>query len=156
MRISDWSSDGVLFRTGPVGQEVLDSFEIGGKHELLDRTLRVGGAAFLYLYQGKQQSVTGFDASTLSTLGQFINSGDARMYGAEVEISYTPNRRWNINLGGGLLDTKITDSDVIVADHRAPSTGIPLEGLGLTQAPSWTANAIIAHHLPLTDRKRTR
>src|SRR3546814_2345177 len=82
---------------------------------------------------------------------QFINSGDARMYGAEVEISYTPNRRWNINLGGGLLDTKITDSDVIVADHRAPSTGIPLEGLELTQAPSWTANAIIAHHLPLTD-----
>src|SRR3546814_14115073 len=66
--------------TGPVGQEVLDSFEIGGKHELLDRTLRVSGAAFLYLYQGKQQSVTGFDASTLSTLGQFINSGDARMY----------------------------------------------------------------------------
>src|SRR3546814_1887031 len=84
MRISDWSSDGVLFRTGPVGQEVLDSFEIGGKHELLDRTLRVGGAAFLYLYQGKQQSVAGFDASTLSTLGQFINSGDARMYGAEI------------------------------------------------------------------------
>src|SRR3546814_7660415 len=56
--------------TGPVGQEVLDSFEIGGKHELLDRTLRVSGAAFLYLYQGKQQSVTGFDASTLRTLGQ--------------------------------------------------------------------------------------
>src|SRR3546814_4809999 len=49
------------------------------------------------------------------------------MYGAEVEISYTPNRRWNINLGGGLLDTKITDSDVIVADHRAPSTGIRSE-----------------------------
>src|SRR3546814_17642367 len=73
------------------------------------------------------------------------------MYGAEVEISYTPNRRWNINLGGGLLDTKITDSDVLVADHRAPSTGIPLDGLELTQAPSWTANAILAHHLPLTD-----
>src|SRR3546814_16280166 len=132
MRISDWSSDvcssdlksggfnatwnpttleANVATTGPVGQEVLDSFEIGGKHELLDRTLRVSGAAFLYLYQGKQQSVTGFDASTLSTLGQFINSGDARMYGAEVEISYTPNRRWNINMGGGLLVTQITASD---------------------------------------------
>src|SRR3546814_940968 len=129
MRISDWSSDvcssdlksggfnatwnpttleANVATTGPVGQEVLDSFEIGGKHELLDRTLRVSGAAFLYLYQGKQQSVTGFDASTLSTLGQFINSGDARMYGAEVEISYTPNRRWNINLGGGLRSEEHT------------------------------------------------
>src|SRR3546814_16783633 len=74
--------------TGPVGQAVLDSFEIGGKHELLDRTLRVSGAAFLYLYQGKQQSVTGFAASPLSTLGQFIHSGDTRIYGAAVEITY--------------------------------------------------------------------
>lgn len=138
-----------VITTGPVGQETLDSFEIGAKHQFLDNKLRVSGAAFLYLYQGKQQSVTSFDPSTLTTSNVFINSGDAEMYGAELELSYVPSDRWDITLAGGLLETRIVDSDVVVQDHRAPATGIPLEGLELTQAPKWTANGIIAHHVPL-------
>ncbi|ATE66522.1 TonB-dependent receptor [Rhizorhabdus dicambivorans] len=135
--------------TGPVGQETLDAFEIGGKHQLLGNKLRVSGAAFLYLYQGKQQSVTSFNPQTLVASSVFINSGDAEMRGAELEIAYTPNKRWDFTLGGGLLDTKIVDSNVVVRDHRAPVLGIPLKGLELTQAPKWTANAVVAHHLPL-------
>lgn len=135
--------------TGPVGQETLDAFEIGGKHQFLGNKLRVSAAGFLYLYQGKQQSVTSFDPQTLVASSVFINSGDAEMRGVELEIAYTPNQRWDFTLGGGLLDTEIVDSDVVVSDHRAPGLGIPLEGLELTQAPKWTANAVVAHHLPL-------
>lgn len=138
-----------VITTGPVGQETLDSFEIGAKHQLLDNKLRLSGAAFLYLYQGKQQSVTSFDQATLTTSNVFINSGDARMYGAELELNYAPSSRWDLTLGGGLLRTKIVDSDVVVRDHRAPVTGIALEGMELTQAPKWTANGVIAHHVPL-------
>src|SRR5690606_20196328 len=99
-----------VITTGPVGQETLDSFEIGAKHQFLDNKLRVSGAAFLYLYQGKQQSVTSFDPSTLTTSNVFINSGDAEMYGAELELSYVPSDRWDITLAGGLLETRIVDS----------------------------------------------
>lgn len=138
-----------VITTGPVGQETLDSFEIGAKHQLLDGKLRLSGAAFLYLYEGKQQSVTTFDRTTLTTSNVFINSGDAEMYGVELELAYAPSSRWDFKLGGGLLETRIVDSDVVVRDHRSPVTGIPLEGLELTQAPKWTANGVAAYHVPL-------
>lgn len=135
--------------TGPVGQETLDSFEVGAKHQFLDGKLRVSGAAFLYLYQGKQQSVTSFNPVTLTTSNVFINSGDAEMYGAELELSYVPSSRFDLTLGGGVLETRIVESTIVVRDHRAPVTGIPLEGLELTQAPKWTASAVAAYHVPL-------
>lgn len=135
--------------TGPVGQETLDAFEVGAKHQFLGGDLRLSAAAFLYLYQGKQQSVTSFNPATLTTSNVFINSGDAEMYGTELELSYSPSSRWDFTLGGGLLHTRIVESDVVVRDHRAPLTGIPLEGLELTQAPKWTANGVISYHVPL-------
>src|SRR3546814_10928466 len=45
-----------------------------------------------------------------------------------------------------MIDTEITDSDVITTD--AFGNNVPVEGLELVKTPTWTFNALAAHHLP--------
>src|SRR3546814_13971228 len=46
---------------GPVGQEVLDAFELGAKNRFFDRRLSVNTALFYYQYEGKQAGRSVYD-----------------------------------------------------------------------------------------------
>ncbi|WP_176488955.1 TonB-dependent receptor [Rhizorhabdus dicambivorans] len=136
--------------TGPVGQEHLDAFEIGSKNRFLDRTLTLNLAGFYYLFDGKQELLSVGDLSTGVPIvtSRFLNIGKARIYGAEVELNYAPNDRWDFNVSGGLLNTKITDSPLILS---SPNLGlVPLEGKPIPQTPKWNLSATIAHHIPVS------
>src|SRR3546814_11979847 len=76
----------------------------------------------------------------------YTNVGEARLYGIETEIAFQPSERWDFRLSGSLIDTEITDSDVITTD--AFGNNVPVEGLELVKTPTWTFNALAAHHLP--------
>jgi iron complex outermembrane receptor protein len=129
---------------GPVGQEVLDSFEFGAKHRFFDRRLSINTALFYYLYKGKQTGLTVWNGFTPSF--NYINAGQARLYGIETEISFQPSASWDFRFSGSLIKTKITDSDVVTSD--AFNNQVPLEGLELVKTPKWTFNAIAAYHIP--------
>jgi iron complex outermembrane receptor protein len=134
--------------TGPVGQEHVDAFEIGSKNRLLNRTLMLNLAAFYYFFDGKQDLVAVADTSgpvpILST--RFLNLGKAEIYGAELELSYVPNRHWDLAFTGGLLETEITKSPVV---FNSPRLGlISLEGRPLPQTPKWNVNGTFAYHIP--------
>jgi iron complex outermembrane receptor protein len=135
--------------TGPVGREHVDAFEIGSKNRFLGRALTLNLAAFYYTFDGKQELLSVADLSSGVPIlsSQFLNVGTAELYGAELELNYTPNRRWDFNVSGGLLHTEITRSDLIL---NSPNLGlVPLEGLPIPQTPKWTLNAKLAHHLPV-------
>ncbi|ATE66559.1 TonB-dependent receptor [Rhizorhabdus dicambivorans] len=138
-------------KTGPVGQEHVNAFEIGSKNRLFDRTLSLNLAAFYYLFNGKQEllTVAGNQAGGgIAVLTQFINVGRAEMYGAEVELDYKPNERWDFNFSGGLLRTEITKSPV---RFQTPlGTTVPLVGRPLPATPKWNLSASIAHHIPVS------
>src|SRR3546814_13947017 len=46
---------------GPVGQEVLDAFELGAKNRFFDRRLSVNTALFYYQYEGKQAGLSVYE-----------------------------------------------------------------------------------------------
>src|SRR3546814_11954416 len=126
MRIRYWSSDvcssGVGFSAfctvaanvatlGPVGQEVLDAFELGAKNRFFDRRLSVNTALFYYRYEGKQAGLSvydGFVASYNST-----KAGDARLYGIEAELELQASERRDFHVSGLLFDPGSPATDAI-------------------------------------------
>ncbi|MBB6123376.1 TonB-dependent receptor [Sphingobium subterraneum] len=133
--------------TGPVPQEILDSFEIGAKNRLFDRKLSINTALFFYQYQGKQQAISVLDTTTGIATFNYIGSGDAQVWGAETEIGFKPNPHWDFNLSGSVLGNKITKSSIVTPDNF----GVPtrLQGKHLYNTPTWTFNAVVAYHLPI-------
>lgn len=135
--------------TGPVGQEHVDAFEVGSKNRILGRRLMLNLAAFYYLFNGKQDLITVADTSgpvpIITT--RFLNVGKAELYGAEIELSYVPNDRWEFALGGGLLHSEITKSPISFATGRLGV--VPLQGRPVPQTPKWNVNATLAYHVPV-------
>lgn len=144
------SLDALAALTGPVGQEHLDAFEIGSKNRFFNQTLMFNLTGFYYFFDGKQELLTIADTSgsTPVLTTQFLNIGKAEMYGAEVELNYAPNERWDIALSGGLLDTEITNSPIV---FQSPRLGlVPLQGRPIPQTPKWNVSATLAHHIPVS------
>lgn len=138
--------DEAVNKTGPVGQEHVDAFEIGSKNRFFDRTLGLNLAGFYYRFSGKQELLTVAVDGLPQT--RFINVGRAEMYGAELELDYRPNDRWDFSFSGGLLHTEITKSDV---SFETPlGDFVPLQGRPLPATPKWNLSASIAHHIPVS------
>jgi len=70
--------------------ETVDSFEIGAKTALLDRTLFLDGAVFFYQYENFQ--------TTVQQGTQFVvtNAGKAETYGFEGQVRWTPDDMFSL------------------------------------------------------------
>lgn len=132
---------------GPVPQEVLDSLELGAKNRLFDRKLSINSAIFYYNYQGKQVAVANFDTKTNAAAFNYISAGTARIYGAETELTFTPNEYFDIRASGSLIRNKLTKSSIITPDSFGAL--IPLKGKRLVSTPRYTFNLVPAFHLPV-------
>ena len=80
--------------------ETVDAIELGFKSDLLDNTLRLNGALFSYDYTDQQ---------FINVIGvqQFLVNGDkSSIRGAELELTWVPTSRIQVNAGLGLLDTE--------------------------------------------------
>jgi len=128
---------------GPVDAEQIDSFEVGMKRYFLDHTLRVNASAFYYKFRGIQALVGTTDPVTGAANVLYINAGDPRTYGIELETTWaiTSNLEAQFNLGW--LDTRI------VAPASTTADGRPLNGKELAQAPHVSLNGIIRYTIPL-------
>ncbi|MDX1740836.1 MAG: TonB-dependent receptor, partial [Rhodothermales bacterium] len=90
---------------GLVEPEEVDAYEIGFKSTLANGQLLFNGAAFYYDYTGLQSI-----AQQQGYIGlRFINAGEARNSGAELEFTWAPTAAFQISGGVGWLDTEIVD-----------------------------------------------
>lgn len=141
-----WNPNRNAALRGPVGSEKVDNYELGLKSRLLDGRVTFNAAAFYYKYQGIQTLIGTTDPITGATTSLYINAGDPRTYGAEVEFSASVTDALELRIGAGYLDTKVIADPAFTADGRA------LNGNRLPQAPEFSANAIIRYTVPLGER----
>ena len=128
-------TDGIVPTDAPYDEETLDSYEIGFKSTLLDSKVRFNVSAFYYDYKD-------FQALTFSGLSQFIENSDAEVYGADIELTWSPNDGLDIQLGTSFLDTKVEQVTV---------QGVAINGTEMVLAPEFTINGLVRYEFPVND-----
>jgi iron complex outermembrane receptor protein len=124
---------------GPASPEIVKSYEVGWKTDLLDRNLRFNFDLYRELYSNIQQVLTAQGTGVQSLL----NAGGAKMQGFEAEVTYRPIRQLELNANAGYLDARYTSFTVAV-----PGVPNPL-GLTIARAPRWTVYSAGTYRQPL-------
>lgn len=100
----------LTYDPNPTEPETLDAYEVGFKTQLLDRRLRLNGAAFYY------------DISNLQTQTQtnssiiFGNAGGSEVKGAEIEAEALVSNQLTLRASATYLDSQYTDYGYIDAN----------------------------------------
>ncbi|WP_426357477.1 TonB-dependent receptor [Pseudocolwellia sp. HL-MZ19] len=123
-------TDGVAVEDVPFDSEELTSYEIGVKSTLADGDVRLNATAFYYDYKDYQ-------ALSFSGLSQFINNSDAKVSGADIELTWLPGDNWDINLGVSLINSEV--DEVVV---RGTGT---VTGNEMVQAPNFSLNGLVRY-----------
>lgn len=92
---------------GTYDQENVTSYEVGAKADLLGRTVRANVSAFINDYDGLQRTVSTFISNNI--IQTIENSADARIQGAELDLTLQPLDALQVVFGFGYLDGKYTD-----------------------------------------------
>ncbi|MGX5915059.1 TonB-dependent receptor [Aliidiomarina sp. Khilg15.8] len=120
----------------PYDPEIVDTFEVGMKAELLDRRLRLNAAVFYSDYQDMQVTVQrAVDAGVAS---QVLNAADATVQGFEIEsvLSATDNLSFNATIG--FIDA---DFDEVAFFNPETQQVEDVSGLwSFANTPEWSAN----------------
>ncbi len=109
----------------PYTSDSVWSYEVGAKTSWLGRRLTVDAAAFDIEWSNVQQQST----LPVCGFGYTVNSGDARSRGGEVEIKAALPWGFNLSVGAGYTDARITSEGAL---HLVP-VGTPVQ-----QVPKWT------------------
>lgn len=125
----------------PYGGDSLWSYELGTKHELLDR-LRLDGSLFYIVWKNIQS-----DALAPCTYPDIVNAGSARSRGFDLTIDLAAGARTDLKLAVAFVDARYSStarsgSDVIVA------RGTVVGGALYCPAP-WSATLSAEHHVEL-------
>ncbi|MCW3838248.1 TonB-dependent receptor [Sphingomonas canadensis] len=147
-------------QVAPFGVEQLESYEIGFKSDLLDRRVRLNVSAFLNNYKDIQvQTNTPFfnvnlpvqpdpnlpnynPAGGTAPSAAFLNAGDVRQKGIEVELSANPVE--GLQIDGSLSYLK---GEYKRLSPQALSSGLTM-AMELPFAPRWQGNFGIQYELP--------
>ncbi|MET0208516.1 MAG: TonB-dependent receptor, partial [Burkholderiaceae bacterium] len=81
----------------------LVSTELGYKASLLDRALTVEAAVFNVDWRDIQQ------ATSVNGVSVLVNSGKARIRGAEASLTYRPTAQWRFSANAAYSDAKLTE-----------------------------------------------
>src|SRR3546814_9899973 len=77
-----------LEAAGPADPEIVDEFEFGLKADFFDRHLRTNLAAFNYIFDGLQSTLSQILDGV--AINNFVNAGNAKINGAELEAVLLP------------------------------------------------------------------
>lgn len=121
---------------GRYNPETLTAYEIGIKSTLFDRTLRLNAAIFRMDYKDLQVST--FRNATAIT----DNAADARIQGAEGELTWQPAQWFKATVGAGYLDA--------VYKNYISGTGATLSGNTLINAPKFNLTYDVSANVDLS------
>ena len=127
---------------GSYDEEVIDSFEIGLRSDLMDNRLRLNLTAF-YMEAHDLQFTVLLDASESDTVTK--NAGEAEIMGLEAEITAVLGDYVTFSLDAGLLNTKYVEVPAL-ADESDPIE----KGDSLTNAPEFSFSASLDVDIPVT------
>lgn len=114
--------------------ETIDSYEIGLKSQLFDRSLTANVSGFFYDYQGLQ--ITNNVGPTTTQ----VENANAHIYGLEGELIFQPTDHITFNLAGTYLHARYTEFTSF--DAARPGLGfLDLSGLKVVRSPDFTLNA---------------
>lgn len=132
--------------TPAFGDERVDSFEIGLKHQSADGRATINLAAYRSDVDDMQREISLSSAS--SGLAQSVyNTADARIWGAEAEARLALASRLALTLNLGYIDAGYRRVFFdISGDNQVDGTDL---ALALPRVPKWTWGGGVTHELPL-------
>jgi iron complex outermembrane receptor protein len=137
--------------TAPVAfrPEVLDAYEVGVKTEVLDRRLRVNGAAFYYDYRNIQLN------SFSNGVNSIYNGKSATIYGLDMDVTAAPTDHLTFTAGLSLLHDRFGDFP-ISRTAQLPTGGLvalpdeSASGKRLPNTPDWQLNVGSQYEIPVS------
>ena len=124
----------------PYRPETLTAYEVGGHARLANRTVLLNGSLFYYDYDDVQTFVR--DDGGAVPVQRLNNIDHARVYGADLDISWRPVTGLDLFAGVGLLDTRL--SAFATAAGNVPA------GNELPNAPHFTFTGRARYEVPIT------
>lgn len=131
-------------------EESLWAYEAGFKKTFWDKRARVNAAAFIYDYADLQILTIppGASAGTFQTV---INAGDAKITGAELDVSFAATQSLTLDLGLALLDAEY--DNFIATNPNVPSEpDVDRRGQRMPRAPEVSLRAGIDYQTELLGR----
>jgi len=130
----------------PYNPEFINAYEVGFKSSWLDNKLRFNGALFYYDYKDLQAfGVLPNAAGALEF--RIFNIDKSRVDGLELETSWLPFSGFKWDLGLGLLNTKVLQSDIQTISPAGAFVGIVGNRLG--NAPNMELDSSMSYHWAL-------
>jgi iron complex outermembrane recepter protein len=140
------------------GPEKLKAYETGLKTELLDRTLRLNVAAFLYKYTNQQVSAATAVAASGSLNFSVINAGASNIKGLEANFDYVPTRRLTLSGGMSLIRGRYTNfpgqqylgtnGQVVSANGFPAGAVVNVKGSPTVLTPKFVGNLSASYKIP--------
>ncbi len=125
----------------PYKPESIIAYEVGLKQSVPDAGLNFNGSVFYYDYSDVQTFIR--DTVGNLPIQRLGNVEDAEIYGADLDLNWAATRNFNLNVGIGLLHSRL--------GAFATSSGDVPAGNRLPDAPSFSANAGAAYTIDLSD-----
>ncbi|PIE39705.1 MAG: hypothetical protein CSA53_00145 [Gammaproteobacteria bacterium] len=119
----------------PFNEEIATNYEIGMKGDFLDQTLRFNAAFFYTDYSDLQNFYLDQELRVISA------TSDAEIYGAELELWYSPLDGLDVFLAGSWLET----------EYKSFPANPAVEGNQLMRAPKTSASSGVQYRMPLAD-----
>jgi iron complex outermembrane receptor protein len=162
-----------VFFPDSVNSEKVFAYELGYKGRVSD-TLSVNLAGFYYRYKDMQANAFRFIPGPNNTqipLGVILNVPLARIWGGELEASWTPSPMFDARVGLSVLDAKYVDFTTAAVNLPCTDTASPCSVVGtplnignrsvpydasgktMIRAPKFTGSATLNGHLPVAGGK---
>ena len=126
-------------KTIPVGQEVLNAYELGIKSTESNGKVRANAAVFYYDYKG-------FQAFTFQNLLNELSNKNAQIYGFEADVQAHPSEGWDFRLGLELLHTNLVG---LTAQDNFTRATVALGDRQMALAPRAQANGLARYQWPV-------
>jgi iron complex outermembrane recepter protein len=129
--------------------DTLTNYEVGWKSTLFDKHVQWNGAFYLMPWKNYQSLL--FDPNVCASSSFDANIGNAKIYGTETEIKYSPNSRLSMDVSLSYNDSRII-SDTFYSASSAAAGGFdvrPGERLPYVPYFDWSGN--IRYEAPLVD-----
>lgn len=148
--------DVAFFGAPSVAQsETINSFEIGFKSELLDRRVRINGAAFYYTVNDPQFTAVG----GAGNLVQLINANEGEAFGYEIDTQFQVTPELLVTLGLAYNNTQINDDTLAVGTCAQCTVTDPFNAAGFAlvdgnpfpNAPEISADFTARYGIPVGD-----
>jgi iron complex outermembrane recepter protein len=132
------------------GPETVDTYEVGYRAPLFNRTVQFTSAVFYNDYKGLQANVHA-NAQNPQIIEAIVNAGAARTYGAEGSVTWRPTAPLTFGINAGYLNAKYTkfsvESSPILASFN-------LDGTQMINSPKFQLSLSANIDQPLNDRLR--